>query len=232
MAEKFVLGLPSKGRMMDLASEALRTVGLAVEKDGDERGYTGTIPTLPEVEVAFVSASEIATQLRRGALHMGITGEDLLRETMPDADTKLDFIAKLGFGAADVVVAIPECWIDVTAMADLEDVAEVFRKTHGRRMRVATKYTGLTRRFFAERGVTSYRIVESLGATEGAPAAGVAELIIDITSTGSTLRANALRILKDGVILRSEANLVAARDAKWTPALNAIRNEIMDKFNA
>src|SRR5262249_26300159 len=121
----------------------------------------------------------------------------------------------LGFGHADVVVAVPRAWIDVKTMADLEDVAAAFRARRGERMRVATKYVQLTRRFFAERHVTDYRIVERLGATEGAPAAGKAELIVDITTTGATLAANALKILEDGTLLRSQANLVASLGADW-----------------
>lgn len=231
MAKKFILGLPSKGRMMELATEAFRDVGLVVEKDGDERGYTGSIPAIGNVEISFISASEVAVQLQRGGIHMGVTGEDLVRETIPDADNEVDFIKPLGFGGADVVVAVPACWIDVEEVSDLEDVAEAFRRHHGRRMRVATKYMNITRRFFASHGVTSYRIVESLGATEGTPAAGAAELIVDITSTGATLKANGLRVLADGVVLRSEANLVSARSAKWSPELNEIRNEIIEKFD-
>jgi ATP phosphoribosyltransferase len=146
---------------------------------------------------------------------MGVTGEDLVRETLPDADAKVLLLTPLGFGYANVVVAVPQAWIDVKTMADLEDVAAAFRARRGERMRVATKYLNLTRRFFAERHVTDYRIVESLGATEGAPAAGQAELIVDITTTGATLAANALKILDDGVMLRSEANLVASLTAAW-----------------
>lgn len=232
MTDKFIMGLPSKGRMMELASEVFRTAGIPVEKDGDERGYTGSIPSLGDVEISFISASEVATQLRRGAIHMGITGEDLVRETIPDADNQIDFIKKLGFGSADVVVAVPACWIDVEDVSDLEDVAETFRRKHGRRMRVATKYMNIARRFFADHGVTSYRIVESLGATEGTPVSGAAEMIVDITSTGATLKANGLKILSDGVILKSEANLVASRTANWSPTLNEIRNEIIEKFDA
>jgi ATP phosphoribosyltransferase len=138
-----------------------------------------------------------------------------VRETLPDADAKVVLLTPLGFGYANVVVAVPQAWIDVKSMADLEDVAAAFRARRGARMRVATKYLNLTRRFFAERHVTDYRIVESLGATEGAPAAGQAELIVDITTTGATLAANALKILDDGVMLRSEANLVASLTAPW-----------------
>ena len=127
-------------------------------------------------------------------------------------------IEGLGFGFANVVVAVPQAWIDVRTMADIDDVATAFRQHHGRKMRVATKYVNLTRDFFSEHGIVDYRIVESSGATEGAPAAGTAELIVDITTTGATLAANGLKIVEDGVILRSQANLVAARGAAWGAA--------------
>ncbi len=154
------------------------------------RDYRGRIAELAGVEIAFVSASEIVGAcLPRGTAHMGVTGEDLLRESIADADTKVELLAPLGFGHANVVVAVPQAWIDVKTMADLEDVAVGLpRHAAATRMRVATKYVNLTRRFFAARHVTDYRIVESLGATEGAPAAGTAELIVDITTTGSDAR--------------------------------------------
>ena len=151
-------------------------------------------------------------------MHLGITGEDLVREMIPDADREVVFIDQLGFGFANVVVAVPQAWIDVRSMADLDDVATAFRLKHDRKMRLATKYANLTRGFFAEHGVVDYRIVESSGATEGAPAAGTAELIVDITTTGSTLAANGLKVIDDGVILRSQANLVAARGGAWDTA--------------
>ena len=138
-----------------------------------------------------------------------------MREKVPDAGARLELLSPLGFGHANVVVAAPRAWIDVRSMADLDDVASAYRAKRGERMRVATKYVNLTRRFFAEHGVADYRIVESLGATEGAPASGAAELIVDITTTGATLAANALKPLDDGVILRSQANLVASLTAPW-----------------
>ena len=149
-------------------------------------------------------------------MHLGVTGEDLVREQMPDADERVVLLEGLGFGFANVVVAVPQAWIDVRTMADIDDVATAFRHHHGRKMRVATKYINLTRDFFSAHGIIDYRIVESSGATEGAPAAGTAELIVDITTIGATLAANALKIVDDGVILRSQANLVAARKAEWT----------------
>ena len=196
------------------------------------RDYRGVIADLPGVEVAFLSASEIVGQLAAGAAHFGVTGEDLVREQVADADNRLVLLAPLGFGRANVVVAAPQAWIDVRTMADLEDVAASYRARRGERMRVATKYVNLTRRFFAEHGVADYRIVESLGATEGAPAAGAAELIVDITTTGATLAANALKTLEDGVILRSQATLVASPQAPWSPAARAAARAILTRIAA
>jgi ATP phosphoribosyltransferase len=225
--DKLILALPSKGRLLEQVNAVLARVGWAVTKPaGAARGYKAEIDGLPGVEVSLVSASEIAQLLKSGAVHLGVTGEDLIREAMADADERVRFLSPLGFGQADVVVAVPDCWLDVRRMADLERMAVLFRRQHGRRVRVATKYMGLTRRAFAERGVTGYRIVESLGATEGTPAAGLAELIVDITTTGATLKANGLRVLDDGVILRSEANLLASRSAAWTSELAAIEAQI------
>jgi ATP phosphoribosyltransferase len=221
-----VLALPSKGRLMDQCNAALAKAGIVVERAGPARGYKGEIAGLPDVEVAFVSSGEIAQFLKTGAAHLGITGEDLIRETMADADERVRLLAGLGFGRADVVVAVPACWLDVRRMADLEEMAIAYARLHGRRVRVATKYMNMTRRFFARNGVTGYRTVESLGATEGAPAAGLAELIVDITTTGATLKANGLKVLDDGVMLRSEANLVASNGAPWTPVLRAIEAQI------
>src|SRR6185437_3011066 len=181
------------------------------------RDYRGTIIGLDNVEIAYLSAGEIASQLARGAVHLGVTGEDLVRETI---------------ASANVVVAVPAAWIDVRTMADLDDVTTGFRAQHNRRMRVATKYINLTRAFFAAHGVVDYRIVESMGATEGAPAVGTAELIVDITTTGATLAANGLKVLDDGVILRSHANLVASRDADWSAEARETARVILDHIHA
>ncbi len=226
MSEKLILGVPSKGRLMEQTQEAFAAAGLTLRKTGNERGYRGEIAELPEIDVAFISASEIAWNLKTGRVHLGVTGEDLVSEQMSDAASRVTFVKKLGFGNADVVVAVPDCWIDVRTMADLAEIAVPFRRVHGRWYRVATKYLNLTRRFFAAKGLSDYRIVESLGATEGTPAAGTAELIVDITTTGTTLAANGLRILDDGVVLRSEANLIASNLAEWTPAARHAMGEI------
>lgn len=228
--EKLIFAVPSKGRLMEQTTEILSTRGLTLRKPGNARGYRGTFDEMPDVEVAFVSASEIAAQIKTGTVHFGVTGEDLVREHIPDAETRVAFAAKLGFGQADVVVAVPDFWLDVATMSDLDAIALPFRRTHGRWLQVATKYINLTRQFFAHHGITDYRIVQSLGATEGTPAAGMADLIVDITSTGETLKANSLRILDDGVILRSQANLVLSHAAAWTPNTRALADEIHRRF--
>lgn len=206
------IALPSKGRMKDDASAAFERAGLPIVAVGNERSYRGKVEGREDIEIAFLSASEIAREIGAGTVDFGVTGEDLIREGLADADRKVEISARLGFGRADVVVAVPEIWLDVDTMADLGDVAAEFRSRHGRRLQIATKYWRLTQQFFSgSHGIQLYRIVESLGATEGAPAAGQADIIVDITSTGSTLKANHLKILSDGVILRSEACLVRAR---------------------
>lgn len=225
-----VFAVPSKGRLMEATAEVLRSGGMEVRKTGNERGYRGEIVELPAVEIAFISASEIANALRTGRVHLGVTGEDLVREEISDAEGRVKFLKKLGFGHADVVVAVPTCWIDVRRMEDLNEVAMAFRRKHGRRMRVATKYMNLTRRHFSECGISDYRIVESLGATEGTPAAGTAELIVDITSSGATLKANGLKIIEGGVILQSEANLLESKTAPWSPDTRAVQNEILKRL--
>ena len=209
--KKLILGIPSKGRLMDQAQELLTKAGFGIERIGFERGYRGHLVGVENVEVAFLSAADIASALKSGAVDLGITGEDLLRETIAPDNAVADAVLRLNFGPADVVVAVPDFWLDVAQMSDLDEVAAQFYSVHGRRLRVATKYFNLTRRFFAAKGVTGYRIVESLGATEGAPASGSAELIVDITTSGATLKANHLKVLDDGLVLRSCAVLAARR---------------------
>lgn len=206
------IGLPSKGRMKDDASAIFERAGMKIVAVGNDRSYRGRVEGADDIEIAFLSASEISREIGAGTVDFGVTGEDLIREGLAEADKRVEVCARLGFGHADVVVAVPEIWLDVDTMADLGDVAADFRARHGRRLAIATKYWRLTQQFFSsQHGIQLYRIVESLGATEGAPAAGQADIIVDITSTGSTLKANHLKILSDGVILRSEACLVRAR---------------------
>ncbi|OJU04952.1 MAG: ATP phosphoribosyltransferase [Rhizobium sp. 63-7] len=206
------IALPSKGRMKEDSAAIFERAGLPIVAVGNERSYRGRVEGWDDIEIAFLSASEISREIGNGSVDFGVTGEDLVREGLAEADRRMDIAARLGFGHADVVVAVPEIWLDVDSMADLGDVAADFRARHGRRLAIATKYWRLTQQFFSgSHGIQLYRIVESLGATEGAPASGSADIIVDITSTGSTLKANHLKVLPDGVILKSEACLVRAR---------------------
>jgi ATP phosphoribosyltransferase len=230
MSDNLIFAIPSKGRLMEQCAEALRKAGIVIVKTGPERGYRGEIEGLAGVEVAFVSASEIVRHLRTGEAHLGITGRDLVEEYIDDWTQKVEIVRAFAFGPADVVVAVPDFWLDVRTIADIEEIAVAFRHEHRRRLRVATKYMNITRRFFAAHDVASYRIVESLGATEGAPAAGSADLIVDITTTGETLRANGLRVLDDGVILKSTASLVRAKAPPRSPLAALAEAEILRRL--
>jgi len=232
MSTPLIIGVPSKGRLQENAHAFFKRAGISLVQPRGGRDYRGTIPEIEGAEVAYLSASEIAGSLSQGTIHFGVTGEDLVRETMPDADARVLLIDGLGFGYANVVVAVPQAWIDVRSMQDLDDVATAFHGKRGKRMRVATKYLNLTRGFFAKHGIADYRIVESAGATEGAPATGTAELIVDITTTGSTLAANGLKIIDDGVILKSQANLVASLSAPWGRQELAAARALLDRIAA
>ncbi len=232
MSSNLILAIPSKGRLQEMTHAFFARAGLKVKRPGGDRNYRGTLKGVDGVEIAFLSASEIAREIAAGTVHFGITGTDLVNENIDRPEEKTHIITALGFGHANVVIAVPTAWIDVTTMADLADVASDFRARHGRRLRIATKYVNHTRQFFAAKGIADYRIVESAGATEGAPAAGSAELVVDITSTGSTLKANNLKIPEDGVIARSQAHLVASTTANWDEkALQAARL-MLDRITA
>lgn len=227
-----ILALPSKGRLMEAAEAYFHEAGLKIQRHGGMRRYQGAIKGVGGVEVRFLSAGEIAQGLIEGDIHLGITGRDLLHEKTPRPDDCVAPLSALNFGHADVIVAVPEAWLDVETMADLAEVSAEIRQDSGRVLRIATKFINITRAFFAEQGVTDYRIVESLGATEGAPAAGTAEAIVDITSTGATLSANHLKILKDGIILNSEAFLCGSLGADWSTECLALAEEILGRLAA
>jgi ATP phosphoribosyltransferase len=206
--------------------------GAALSQAAGARGYRGALAGFPDIDVMLLSASEIAAALVAGDVHLGITGEDLLRETAPELDGRVKLVKPLGFGFADVVVAVPQYWIDVSTMADLDDVCAAFAHRHHRRLRIATKYVQLTRAFFAHAGISDYRIVESAGATEGAPAAGNAEAIVDITTTGATLAANSLKTLEDGTILKSQAQLAASLRVDWTAEARSAAEKLLARVGA
>ncbi|MES2723923.1 MAG: ATP phosphoribosyltransferase [Pseudomonadota bacterium] len=232
MSAPLIIAVPSKGRLKEQVEEWLGDCGLKLAVTGGARGYMAEIKGLAGAQVRLLSAGDIAEALESGEVHLGVTGEDLLRERGGDLDSRALLLRALGFGRADLVVAVPKSWLDVDTMADLEEVAHDIVGRTGRRMRVATKYLVQTRAFFARHGVADYRITESSGATEGAPAAGAAELIVDITTTGATLVANGLKILGDGVILKSQAQLAASLRATWSDSQLAVAERLLRVIEA
>jgi ATP phosphoribosyltransferase len=229
---RLILALPSKGRLEELSREVFGKAGMQVDRAGGARSYAGSLVGSPDVVVRFLPAGEIAKELIKGTIDIGITGTDLIHETIEDGAKSVEIAIELGFGKADAVIAIPDAWIDVTHVRDLADVASDFREKHGRWLRIATKYIHLTRAFLAEHGIAQYKIVQSVGATEAAPSAGAADLIVDITSTGATLRANGLRILEDGVILKSQACLIVSKTADWSEKKQEQKEQIISAIKA
>lgn len=229
---KLNIAIPSKGRLKEKSEDWLLSSGFKLAQKGGGRGYTAELKGLPDANVMLLSAREIAEELIRGNLHIGVTGQDLVHDLSGDVERDVHVIKPLGFGGADVIVAVPAAWLDVDTMADLEAAGALFRARHGRRMRVATKYLRLTRRFFADKSVGEYRLIESAGATEAAPAAGSAEVIVDITSTGATLKANGLKILSDGVILKSQAALIGSKRAVWGDDVKSVLGILLDGIEA
>jgi ATP phosphoribosyltransferase len=225
------LAIPSKGRLKEKCDAFFVAAGLSMQQTS-ARGYRAAFAGVGNVEILLLSASEIASSLVSGDVHLGITGEDLLREEAPELTGRVALLKSLGFGNARVVVAVSEYWIDVDTMADLDDICAAYAATHRRRLRVATKYARLTRQFFAQNRISDYRIVPSAGATEGAPAAGAAEVIVDITTTGATLKGNGLKILADGLILDSYANLAASLSADWTDDARAACKVLLNHLDS
>jgi len=178
----------------------------------------------------MLAAGEIPGELAQGRIHLGVTGEDLIRERIPGWRDRIVLAAPLGFGHADLIVAVPAFWVDVETMADLDEVAEAFRARHGHGLRIATKYHTLTRAFFLSKGVADYRLTDSQGATEAGPKNQSCEAIVDITSSGGTLRANHLKPLADGLILQSQANLCLSRAAEWEVGTRAILARLAERL--
>lgn len=224
------VGLPSKGRLQEQIAGYLAGAGITLQRAAGDRDYASRLDGVDGLEPVLMQAGEIPSKLDRGDIHLGVTGEDLVREKSPYWESRIALLAPLGFGHADLVVAAPACWIDVVDTDDLDDVAAEFRERHGHPLRIATKYVNLARAFFRERGVANYRLVESQGATEGLVAAGDAEAIVDITSSGATLEANHLKILGDGLILASQANLCASLTARWSDGARAAFATLMDRL--
>ncbi|WP_299814311.1 ATP phosphoribosyltransferase [uncultured Jannaschia sp.] len=211
------LGVPSKGRLMDKAFDWFGRHGLTLSRTGNDREYAGRVEGA-EIALVLLSAGEIPRELAAGRIHLGVTGSDLVREKLVRWETKVETVARMGFGHADLVLAVPQVWIDVDTLDDLDAAAAQFRATHGHRLRIATKYHRQVREFLREHGVADYALVDSQGATEGTVLNGTAEAIADITSTGETLRANHLKVLDDGLVHASQATLFRSRPAPWDAA--------------
>ncbi|MCY3879933.1 MAG: ATP phosphoribosyltransferase [Rhodobacteraceae bacterium] len=199
--------IPSKGRLAEQSASWLAGHGIEIVKSDSDRRYSGSLTGALEAELLFLSASEIPVELERGNLHLAITGMDVLRERMPEWRRHVTEIAPLGFGHADLAICVPKFWIDAESVDDLDAIAARFRRHHGRRLRIATKYPQLARGFLSRNGVADYQLVFSRGATEGTVANNNAEAIADLVSTGRTLDANGLKKLPGGTILQSEAAL-------------------------
>lgn len=227
---QLIFAIPSKGRLKTQCESWLKDRGLSLEQIGGERSYSARLIGSDDIDIRLMSSSEIAKGLLNGEIHAGITGEDLIREQSAISEDLVEIKSRLGFGNADVVVAVPDGWLDVNTMEDLAEVASEIRKIHGQRLRVATKFTRLTTEFFQKNNVNDYSIVYSSGATEGTPSNGVAEAIVDITTSGATLFANNLKILSDGLILKSEACLIVSKSIEWNETGKAILNKLLSQI--
>lgn len=212
------LGVPSKGRLMEKTFDWFADRGVTLSRSGSDREYAGSVSGVNGVSMVLLSAGEIPRELAAGRIHLGVTGTDLIHEKLPLWDSQVEAVEEMGFGHADLILAVPCGWIDVDLTDDLDAAAAMFRERHGFRLRIATKYHRLVREFLRDAGVADYAIVDSQGATEGTVANGTAEAISDITSSGATLSANHLKILSDGLILASQATL-------WRSRLAEIRDD-------
>ena len=225
------IAFPSKGRLRKDLEKLLSSKKISFIDEGNDRNYIAKLSSHNAILVYFMGAKEIVTQLDEGNIHLGITGDDLVQEYMFDYDSKVSSELILDFGKANLVVAVPKIWLDVTTMADLDEISHIKRMSTSKRLKVATKYINLTNRFFSKCGVTDYRTVGSSGSTESAPFNGMSDIIVDITSTGETLKANNLRILDDGLILNSSANIFKSQKANWSLSLEEICEQFLSSVS-
>ena len=225
------LGVPSKGRLMEKTFDWFGTRGIRLSRAGSDREYAGAVEGIDGVELVLLSAGEIPRDLAAGRIHLGVTGTDLVREKLGGWEQRVEELAQLGFGHADLVIAVPAVWVDVDTLDDLDAVAAAFRAHHGFRLRIATKYHRLVRDFLRDQGVADYQLVDSQGATEGTVKNETAEAVADITSTGDTLRANHLKVLSDGLILQSQATLYRSRTAQLSDKDRAILAKLTEKLS-
>ena len=213
MSKILNIGIPSKGRLRKDILNIFKKNKLTLVSERGERDLIGSIKQHKNIKILYLHAREIVERLGDGSLDLGFSGFDLLKESQINIQNKINVLKKYSFGKATLVVAIPDPWIDVQTVADLEEIAFEFKDKKKKRLRVATKYPNLTREFLFSKGVTQFKLVDSLGATEAYPFTGSSEIITDITSTGETLKANNLRILKDGEILKSKACMMVSKSS-------------------
>ncbi|NRB36218.1 MAG: ATP phosphoribosyltransferase [Rhodobacteraceae bacterium] len=221
------LGVPSKGRLMEKTFQWFEKRGITLARTGSEREYAGAVTGIDGMSLVLLSAGEIPRELAAGRIHLGVTGTDLIHEKLPRWEQQVRELAPMGFGEADLILAVPQFWVDVDTLDDLDAAAAGFRAAHGHRLRIATKYHRLVREFLTNAGVADYALVDSQGATEGTVKNETAEAIADITSTGETLRANHLKILSDGLMLKSQATLWKSRVAAMSDAEKATMTQLL-----
>ncbi|UYV38190.1 ATP phosphoribosyltransferase [Rhodobacteraceae bacterium D3-12] len=222
------LGVPSKGRLMEKTFDWFSKRGIGLSRAGSDREYSGAVEGIDGVELVLLSAGEIPRELAAGRINLGVTGTDLVREKLGGWERQVEELAPLGFGHADLIIAVPNAWVDVDMLDDLDAAAAAFRAHHGFRLRIATKYHRLVRDFLRDNGVADYQLIDSQGATEGTVKNETAEAVADITSTGDTLRANHLKVLEDGLVLKSQATLFRARDGECSKADRAVMATLKD----
>ena len=221
------IGIPSKGRLRKEVLKVFKKNQFNLISERGERDYFAKIKNKLNIEIIYLHAREIIERLSDNSLDMGFSGYDLLKEALINIQKKISIYKKYDFGNAKLVVAIPNKWIDVQTITDLEEVAFEFKDSKKQRLRVETKYPNLTRDFLFSKGVTQFKLINSLGATETYPFTGSSEIITDITSTGETLKANDLRILKDGIILKSQACLFISKKSKKKAASSGLLKSFM-----
>lgn len=224
------LGIPSKGRLMEKTFDWFGARGITMTRTGSDREYAGAVDGLDGIQLVLLSAGEIPRELAAGRIHLGVTGQDLIREKLANWPARVSEVAELGFGHADLVIGVPSAWVDVDTLDDLDAASAAFRATHGIRLRIATKYHRLIRDYLREYGVADYQLVDSQGATEGTVKNLTAEAIADITSTGETLRANHLKVLSEEPVLRSQATLFLSKSAVLGQSEQSVLDGLLAKL--